>query len=500
MSLFVTTTSSATRHGVYAIERNPPATIQAAGATVTAVVEQFPWGPDGTVYESEGTVDFIDTFAPAGASRTGTGYMTVIGKAWPRLKIVRVLGSTAAKATASLQKTGPTNCLTLTLKYKGVLGNTVTATVSNPTDGDSNHFNLDVTLTSAYGTTTDRFQNLNFSGTGADSVPDYTSTKLLGAITVVSAGRPTNGTVTFTGGSDGTVASTDYVGTQGAADKGIALLESDRDIDFVISGDPGSSLRAAVNAGLGAHADYTTDRMAFINGDSGMSAATARTDVGSYRSLRVCYIDCWAYQRDDVDGTERLVPPAPFAASLAANLSPSTSFSWKSTTAQRYLSSITRLETPRGDGAYANELAGICTLQQELAGGFTFEAAVITAAPTNPAKRKYKRTRMGHYIAKSVVNSLREFVDSPNVDFNQQDEVNAVSEFLDGLKRNAKTDPNNLPHIVDFGIRPLADFNSQDSIDAGNFFIPADVKISSDQEKIFFSLQIGETVNISAQL
>lgn len=500
MALFVTSTSAATRHGVYAIERNPPASIRATGATVAAIVEQFPWGPDGEVYAIEGIRDFIDKFAPGGMDRTGAGYMSVIGKAWPVLKVVRVLGTAAAKATATLPNAVPTNILTLTAKYKGTAGNSITWTVSAATDGDANHFNLEVTLSTAYGTTTDKFENLNYSGTGDDSVPSFTSTKLIGGITKLTAGRPSNGTGSFTSGADGTINSAAYTGTQGAADKGIALLESDKNIDIVFTGDPGNSLRAAVNAALVAHADYTTDRIAFINGDSGMAASAARTDVANYRSLRACYIDCWAYQRDDVDGTERLVAPATFAASAAANLSPSTSFSWKSITAQRLLGSIVKLETSRGDGAYLNEKAGICTLQREDQGGFTFECAVVTAAPVTPAKRKYKRTRMGHYIAKAAVSSMREFVDSPNVPFNQQDEVNAVHDFLDTLRKNATVDPNNLPHIAGFTMRPLADFNSQADLDDGQFTIPADVKISSDQEKIFLSLQIGETVRVDAAL
>lgn len=497
--LFVTSTSAATRHAVYAIERNPPATIRATGAAIAAIVEQFPWGPEG-IYQPTSMKDFIDNYAPGGMTRTGAGYMNVIGKAWPILKVVRVLGTGAAAATASLPDVVPTNIVKVDLKYKGAAGNSVTWAVQTATDADANHFDLVVTVTSASGTTQDIFKNLNYSGTGDDSAPSFANTKLVGAITKLNAGRPLNGTGSFATGSDGTITSPNYVGTQGGADQGIALLETDKNIDFVFVGDPGNSLRAAVNAGLAAHADYTTDRMSFINGNSGMSVSAAQTDVGSYRSLRVCYIDCWAYQRDDVDGTERLVAPAPFAVSTAANLSPSTSFSWKSITAQRMMSSITRLETARGDAAYTNELAGICTLQREDNGGFTFEAAVVTAAPLDPSKRKYKRTRMAHYIAKAVVGSLREFVDSPNVAFNQQDEVNAVQDFLDTLKKNASTDPNNLPHIVDFGIRPLADFNAQSDIDNGQFTIPADIKISSDQEKIFFSMQIGETVKVSVDL
>lgn len=494
MSLFITSTAQATRHAVYAIERNPPATIRATGATQVAIVEQFPWGPDGEVYAIESIRDFIDKFAPGGMDRTGPGYMSVIGKAWPVLKVVRVLGDDAAKAVATVDNLG------LELKYKGVAGNDVTWTVEDASDGDSNHFNLTISLSSTFGTTQDKFSNLNYSGTGDDSVPTFTGTKLLGAITKSADGRPSNGTGSFGTGSDGTITSSEYVGTQGSADVGVALLETDRAIDLILTGDPGDSLRAAVNTGLAAHADYTTDRIAFINGDSDFDGADVRSDVSDYRSLRVCYIDVWAYQRDDVDGTERLVAPATFAASAAANLSPSTSFSWKSTTVQRLLSSISRLAAARGDGAYLNEQQGICTLQREDNGGFTFEAAVVTAAPQAPSKRLYKRTRMGHYIAKAVVQSLREYVDSPNVAFNQQDEILAVSHFLDGLKRNASTDPNNLPHIVDFGMRPVGDFNTFDSIADGAFTIASDVQISSDQEKIFFSLQIGTNVRIQTTL
>ncbi len=502
MSLIVTSTSAAIGHGVFGIERQPPAVIQATGAQVAAIVDQFPWGPDQSVYTVLDRSDFLNKFAPAGMSRTGGGYMAISGKAYPVLKVVRVLG-TGVAASAAINKTGPTLLFTVTLKYKGTAGNSVVCTTSAASDGDANHFNLTVSVTGASGTTVDKIENINLSAVGTVSTfaDAFTNTYLIGGITISTTGVPILGSTTCSSGSDGTVDSTAYVGVQGSGDKGIAKLETDTAIDFVFTGDPGNTLRAAVNAGLSAHADYMTDRMAFINGDSGLTLAAVQTDVANYRSLRVCYQDNWAYQRDDVDGTQRLVGPAPFAVSVASNLSPSTSFSWKSTEAQRFMSAIVSLETSRGPtGAYTNELAGINTLQQEALGGFTFESAVVTAAPTTPTKKKYKRTRMTHYIAKSIVQSLRSYTDSPNVPANQQDEVNAVDNFLSGLKRNSVTNPNALPHIMDFAIRDLTTYNSQVDLDAGMFTIPADIKISSDQEKIFISMQIGESVNINANL
>lgn len=501
--LIVTSVSQAVGHGVFGIERTPPAVIQASGFQVAGIVDQFPWGPSGSVYTSLGPTDFFNKFAPAGMSRTGGGYMAVSGKAYPVLKISRVLGSTAIAASAAISKTGPTLLFTVGLKYKGTAGNSVVATTSAATDGDANHFNLTVSVTGASGTTVDKLQNINLSavGTVTDFTGAFTNTLLIGSITIATTGVPIVGSTTCSGGTNGTVDSTAYVGTQGASDQGLALFETDKAVDAVFTGDPGNTLRAAVNAGLSAHADYMTDRVAFINGNSGMSLSDVQTDVASYRSLRVCYEDVWAYQRDDVDGTQRLVGPAPFAVSVAMNLSPSTSFSWKAVEAQRFMSAIVSLETARGPiGAATNESFGINTLQREDSGGFTFESAVVTGGVTTPSKKKYKRTRMLHYIAKAVVNSLRAYTDSPNVPENQQDEVNAVTAFLDGLKRNSKTNPNALPHILDFAIRNLATANAQVDLDAGIFTIPADIKISSDQEKIFLSLQIGESVNIVAGL
>lgn len=502
MPVFVTSTSQAKKHGVYAFERRPPSVIRAQGAAVSAVVEQFPWGPHQTPTEIDGMKDFIDKFAPYGMDHTGAGYLAVQGKSWPTLKVARVLGSdsVAASCTINYDDGGPQPLLTLTLKYRGTAGNSVTATTSAASDGDANHFNLTVSVTGASGTTTDFIENLNYSGTGDDSTPDLTRALLLGSITKLDDGVPIVGTTSFTSGANGTITSASYVGTQGAANQGVALFEGDSTVDFVLTADPGNSLRDAVNTGLVAHADYMADRMAFINGDSGQDLAAVATDVASYRSIRACYFDVWAYTRDDVDGTERITPPAPWAASLAASLSPSTSFAWKGSVPRAFLNKITRLEVLRGQSASTNTDNGVCTLIAEDSGGFTFEAAVNTYAPVNPAKRTYKRTRMGHYMAKAITQSLRESVDAPNVPAVQQDEIIAVKDFLDQLVRNRDTDPINLPHLMAAGVEDVDSFNSAFTLAAGEFWLPFSAQISSDQEKIFLSMNYGETVTVSAGL
>lgn len=500
MGGFIASRSLATRHAVYAEERTPPAVIQAIDTGVVGLVGQFPWGPDDEVVQPVDVATRGRTFAPFGMSRLGTGWLATLWKGWPDLRIVRVTGSTAAKATATIQDTtGPTDIIVVTLKYKGAEGNNVDWTISAPSDGDANHFKLTVHVTGPSGYTEDVFDNLNYSGTGSDSTPTFTDTILVGGITKSNAGRPTNGTGDFSGGLDGTINSARYIGTPSAGDFGMALFENDKQIRTVFADDPGDSDRAAVNAGLSAHVSLMGERVAVIKGDSGLTLSAAQTDVANYRSKRIVFADPWGYIYDDTDGSEQLVPLDSFVASVIAQTSPSTSIAWKSPTVIEMLRGIIRLETPRGNGAGSNTLQGIATVIKEDEGGHSIEAGVLTIAPSDPSVQNLTRTRMGDYIATSVTRSLRRAVDAPNVPLNQQDVVNAIDRFLEGLKKEKDRAPNTNPYINDYAILPLAAANPQAELDAGDFTVPADIKIGSSMSRIFFSIRFGENVQITAQ-
>jgi len=498
--LYVTSKTAVNRHGVFAIELPPASVIKAIGTGVTALVARFPWGPDQELTEPPDYKAGTNMFAPPGMDRLSTGYLAMSGKGWPSQRVVRVLGPTAAKAAVMLTAAGPVNIVQAVAKYKGTAGNSLVGTVSNASDGDANHFDLKVEVTGASGTTTDILKNLNYSGVGADSTVDFTNSLLLGGLVKQASGRPANGTYNFAAGTDGTITAAEYVGTAGAPDKGISLLEKDKTIKGVACDDCGNSLRAAVNAGLKAHADLMTDRVVFISGDSGLSVAAVRADVANYRSTNAVYVDVWYRKLDDVTRAKQLVPPAPLAMSVCAQLSPSTSPAWKASEVQKMMREVVELETERGDAAGGNTDAGIMTLIREETGGFTFEAGVNTYAAVDPAKASITRTRMGIYMAQSVVQSLRESVDAPNVEPNQTDVMGAVNGFLSGLKRAQFTDPNHTPHIVDYGIAPLAESNTKASIAAGEFTVEAEAQTSSSMAKIFFALKYGETVSVTLKL
>jgi hypothetical protein len=492
---FITSTSTARRHGAYAIEVTPPAAIVATGTGIAAYVAQFPWGPDGVVTTPTSLKDLYNTFAPRGMARTGSGYLGLIAKGFPTLRVVRVLGSGKAKATCPVPAVTPN--FTITAKYNGVAGNSITATVANASDGDANHCNVTVAVTGASGTTSETFVNWNFSATGTKSTPTFTTSLLVGSVAAGTSGRPTNGSYSFSSGADGTINSGAYTGTAGSGDLGIAALEGDTSIRHVFADDCGTGLRAAVNAALVAHATLMGDRVAYLNGDSTLSLAATASDKAAYSSKRSVYVDPWVYILDDVDGTSRLVPPAPFVAAVAANLSPSTSVSWKHPEVKAMLSGIASLETDRGQGACDNSDAGIVTIIRENTGGYTLESAHVTSYPADPSTGNLTRTRVGDYIATSFIASTRSFIDAPNVSENQNNIIQALDRFMSTMERNQNRDPNHTPYVSWYRIGSLSAVNSQADLDAGILTIPLDVKVGSSIEKLFLSVRYGEGVVVS---
>jgi len=484
---------------VYAIARTPPKMLRPAGTGVVAMVGQFPWGPDTAVTTPTGTKQMVDMFAPPGMSHTATGYLALLGKAYPTLRIVRAVSTTAAAATCALTTAGPVTQLIVTMKYKGLIGNSIVVTVGSATDGDANHCDITVSITGASGTTTETYANVD--NTAATFVPPDVSNSLLVASIARNGAnqlRPTSATYTPTGGIDGVIAASDYVGTPGAGNLGLALLEGDKSIRHVFVDDCGSTLRAAVNAGVVAHAILCGDRLGYINGDSGLTAAQTVTNVGTFtRSERVVYCAPWAYIYDDITGAQQLVSPSPFGASVCSQLSPSTSPAWKDGEVGAMLGAIVRLETDFGASIPDLTDAGIMCLERETDGSYRFEAGVNTYAVTDPSKKNITRTRIGDYIAISFVDSVRTMVDAPNVDVNQISLVGALEDLLDTLVANQIKDPNHYPYIKAYTIDPLASVNSTATLAQGDFTIPVEVQCGSNMERIFLSIMFGESVTVT---
>lgn len=494
MGLF--TTSLPNTRGVFAVENPPPSIVVAEGTNTAVCLGQFPWGPSNVLNYPDSPADFYNTYAPRGMNRTGSAHLSIIRKGWPVLGAVRVKDPTAVAATAVINKTGPTALLNVVANSTGTQGNSIILTIGAAGDGNSAHFSFAAAVSGASGTTQEFYDNCNVSGTGANVLPVLTNSLLLASVTAASTGSPIAGNTTMSGGTDGTTTSTQYVGTPGGGDYGLALLENDLTINHVFTDDCGSSLRAAVNNGMVAHGELMTDRVMFINGNSGQTAAQAQTDVANYRSTRAVYVDPWVYIYDDTDGTMRLAPGSCWGASLAAQLPPSAAISWRSPLVGAMLAGVAQLEADRGTSRGQNTASGIATLIKKRTGGFTFEAGVNTSAVAG--QTELTRTRMGQYIARSIVDAWEPYVDAPSVAIYQQDMINGAQQFLGTLKKNQGLNPAFFPYIKDFRILDPSAGNTEASLDLGDYTVPVDIQVGSNMHRIFLSMRYGENVTVQA--
>lgn len=497
-------TSPQTGTGVYGILQQPPSQVTAAGNQTAVCVGQWPWGPTNTLTYPGGAPggSYLATFAPNGSVRTTGGHLAVMRKAWPNLGIIRALPTTAVKATGNLQTSGSVTVMSLTAAYYGTTGNSLVATVSAASDGNANHYNLTVVLSGASGTTTEVYQNLNVSGTGANVLPNLANSTLLSAATYVANGIPANGATTLSGGTSPAVVATNYVGTPGGSDYGFALCEQDTSISHLFTDDCGGSLRAAVGSGLLAHVTLTTNKIGYWSGNSGQSASSAQTDVASFRSTNICYVDPWAYVYDDTTGALQLAPGSSWAASVASQLPPSVDIGFRSPQVVAMLNGIAQLEVQRGPSVRAqNTLSGISTLTGLAAatggqlGGYSFEGGFNSSGVSGETDLTW--TEMGIFLLKSVTQSWQPYVNAPNITYYQQDLINSLTAFLATLQQNATTNPAFFPYINGYRILAPGSVNTAASIAGGAYTVAAQVKYGSHMRQIYFQLQGGAGITLT---
>lgn len=495
--LFVTSTSAAARHGAYGVLRTSPAVTVPVNTGIACIVDAFLWGPGAKLYQPSGVKDRIDTFAPFGSSHTTPAYLATIQKAFPQLWVVKVEPAAAAAASVTVASSAPANLATWTAKWKGgTVGNAISLTVSAGSNGVGTSFKYTFTLSGTSGQTSDVFDNVDISTNGAAVLAgiDFSKTKLIGSATWIANGTPATGTFTLSGGADGTPVASDFIGTAGTGDKGLAVTEATRAIAHIFYGDPGNSIRAACNAGMLSHVNAVSSRMGHITGNSGQSISSAQSDVANYRSYWLRYVDPWVQMLDDTTSAVQTVPGASFTASCAAQISPSTAISWKSPECTQFFAGIVGLEFDRGAAAPNNTAAGICTFINEDAGGVSIEADVVTNAPADPANKNSTRSQMALQIVKAWIGGARPSIDAPNVAYNQQPLVDALQNLLNQYVANSKNDPNHTPSINKGQIDSIAAFNSQVEIQSGQYVVPATVQTMAEMSFLFLSLNISTGV------
>lgn len=506
MTKIVTSLASASKRGIFGIFKKAIVAAIAIGTAREVMVAQLPWGPVSTLTAFGSPAQFRATFYPDGFDHTTESYNSAVQFPHPDLWLVRVTGAGALAASGDLQTAVPANCVGVVAKYVGSGGNGIVCTVANASNGVANSFDLTVTKTNATTgkSTTEIYKNIDSTQPDGTYWTNITAKSvLLGALSKPGSGRPANGATTLAGGSDGAaVASSDYIGTPGSADKGIAVCEGDKTVSFVYCCDVPNSMLSTVNAGLTAHQAYMNDRrMVVCTGQAAETDSTAKTNAAALQGEMVAYV--WPHGKvldeDAVNDASPMITislAAPFAC-LCALLQPHVSPATKRKDFTHALQAIKALDVQTGASQILDSLEsnGVIAFEKNADGTFSPYSSICT-----DQTHYVWEARMKRFLMFSMGDALEEYRNAPNATPIQEDERTICSDFLDKMVGNLKRDPWFLPCLNDAGLLPSQATNAQADIDAGDYTIGFQAKLISEQKRIILAGEISTSTKVQVSV
>lgn len=300
-----------------------------------------------------------------------------------------------------------------------------------------------------------------------------------------SSGDPANQVETnLSGGSDGTIADTDY-------EAAIALAEPERSGNVLFL-DEYNSLR---NTYLKNHVGTTQDKMVICCGGENDDRAAAIVDAANYRDADGRIIYAWPYVETVVDGVREFTPPASWVASIFTQVSPHIALSYTQNT--RFLAGITDLKFKTGrNGHISLDEAGVLALEQDPDVGFVVKNAVTTQI-LNSQKREVLRRRMADFLQDSIALALKNWQNDVNSAGKRDEVQGAILDFdarlvLDGILPGEQDVQGGSPLLVD-----TESLNTDSVIAAGQFKILYRRRIFSSMRYIVLQAEIGTNVVVT---
>lgn len=156
------------------------------------------------------------------------------------------------------------------------------------------------------------------------------------------------------------------------------------------------------------------------------------------------------------------------------------------------------VKNPLSKNDYANLLAnGICPLQKDRTVGWWFLNGITAAnAATQPTRVPAKRRRMADEIQDSLAGIAAPYLKEPATTERVDAFVGEIEVYLEGLlSKNRK----GAQRIVDYGVDSVS-LNTPDLQAIGIYTIGVWVKTLSSMDDIVYQTQIGETVNVPADI
>ncbi len=395
----------------------PPqvALLNGVPTNVLGVVGTATWGPTNSPTIIGNMAMYAQAFG-AIQNRTydmGTAVAVAVQQGANNFRCVRVTDGTDTAATAAVQ----TNCLTLTAKYTGTLGNTVTVALANGSAAGT----WKVTV-AAPTLNPEVFDNIGAglsgnplwaaiaaainNGTSVQRGPSQIITAAAGAGTTA----PTAASFTLSGGTDGatTISGSVLIGQDTIPRKGMYALRN-QGVSVAMLADCSDSTTWATQVSFG-----LSEGIYMIGvgpaGDTITNAVSTKSTAGidSY-AFKLLFGD-WVYWLDTVNGVTRLVSPQAFVAGLLANLSPQNS------SLNKPIYGVVGTQKSFANQTYSSaELqtliqAGIDLITNPVPGGSYFGCRCGHNSSSNALTQGDNYTRMTNYIASTINAGMGKYV------------------------------------------------------------------------------------------
>lgn len=467
---------------------------------ILGVVGTAQWGPVNAPTVVGSMADYSRLFGAIQARKfdMGTALAAAVLQGASNFRCVRVTDGTDVAASSVVQ----TNCLTLTAKYTGTLGNSLTVSIAPGSKAST--YKATVSMP---GLVPEVFDNI--SGTGnalwvamATAINNGQSglrgpSELIVASAGVGTTAPTTTTYTLASGTDGatTITGTVLIGQDTVPRKGMyALRGTMASIAMLADCDDSTTWTTQVAFGL---SEGVYMIMTGPAGDSISAAVTAKSTAGIDSYTAKLLFGDWCYFNDTVNGQIRLISPQGFVAGRLANLSPEQS------SLNKPLYGIVGTQKSLQNLTYsAAELqtlgqAGIDLITNPIPAGSMFGVRFGHNSSSNAVTNGDNYTRMTNYIAYTLDAGMGLFVGQLQSAAVRRNAAATISSFLANMEQQGMIGAVNGGPA--YSVQIDAANNPMSRVALG--YMQADVKVVylSIIEKFLINVEGGQSVQINRQ-